>query len=208
MTETSTRRLLFQPCIVATLAAAGALVAAQPGAAHPHIWIDAKATLVFEHGALVGIRSNWTLDPFVSALLKEDFDSDKDGAFDAEEIGALEEATFVGLSEFGFYTHIRIDGTDYSPQSVEEFQPVIEGDVVVYQFFVPLPEPVDPTSQAVDVAFYDDTFYTDLYTEDGWTTLSGDQVAGCVPVHEVDYDSPYYYGVVFPTRIGLRCAEG
>lgn len=208
MNETTVRAKSLRRGMAAGIAAAATLLATGPSKAHPHIWIDARATLVFEQGALIGVEAHWTLDPFVSALLMEDFDADKDGTFDADEAAALEQATFVGLSEFGFYTHIRIEGTDYTPQAVDAFRPSIEGDVVVYEFYVPLPEQTDRTSKSVDVAFYDDTYYVELYTEEGWNSVSGDQVAGCAPVLEVDYDSPYYYGVVFPTRIGLSCVEG
>lgn len=208
MTVTSKLRPLARSPIATALATAGMLAWTSPGSAHPHIWIDAAANLVLEHGALVGVRAQWKLDPFVSALLVEDFDADKDGVFDAEEATALEQATFVGLSEFGFYTHLRIDGVAYSPETVQEFQPTIRDDIVIYSFFVPLPDPADPSRQTVDVAFYDETYYTDLYTEDGWITVSGDQTSGCVPTFRQDTESPFYFGMVFPVRIGLSCAEG
>jgi nickel/cobalt exporter len=41
------------------LAASGSL---GPLAAHPHVWIDAVATFVFEDGALVGLRQHWQFD--------------------------------------------------------------------------------------------------------------------------------------------------
>ncbi len=208
MTVTATLKRFARSAVATALVTGGALLWTSPGATHPHIWIDAAVTLVFEQGALVGVEARWSLDPFVSALLIEDFDADKNGAFDAEEAAALEQATFVGLSEFGFYTHLRIDGLGYSPQTVENFQPTIQDDTVLYSFVVPLPEPADPSRQAVDVAFYDESYYTDLYTEDGWISISGDRTAGCVPTLRQDTDTPIYFGMVFPVRIGLRCAEG
>lgn len=208
MTVTSERRALARAGIASAVAVAGALAMTQPGQAHPHIWIDAAATLVFEHGALVGVETRWTLDPFVSALLIQDFDADSNGVFDSGEATALEQATFVGLSEFGFYTHMRIDGVGYSPETVQQFRPTIQDDTVLYDFYVALPQPVDPARQQVDVAFYDETFYTDLYTEDGWIAVSGDQTAACVPTLRQDIETPIYFGMVFPVRIGLRCAEG
>lgn len=208
MIVAATRKRLTRSSLTAAIAVAGALAWTSPGTTHPHIWIDAAATLVFEHGALVGVDTQWTLDPFVSALLIEDFDENDNGVFDADEAAAIEQLTFVGLSEFGFYTHLRVDGVEASPETVQQFQPTISGDTVLYSFFVPLPEPADPTRQRVDVAFYDETYYTDLYVEDGWIAVRGDETSGCVPTLRLDTDSPYYFGIVFPTRIGLRCAEG
>ena len=208
MNVTSERRGLVRTGIASAIAVAGALAMTQPGQAHPHIWIDSAAKLVFEHGTLVGVEAHWTLDPFVSALLIQDFDVDGNGMFDPEEATALEQATFVGLSEFGFYTHLRIDGVGYSPETVRHFQPTIQEDIVLYEFFVALPEPVDPARQQVDVAFYDETYFTDLYIEPGWIAISGDQTAGCAPTLWQDMETPLYFGMVFPQRIGLRCAEG
>lgn len=208
MSVTATRKSSAPRNIAAALTFAGTLAATGPGTTHPHIWIDAAATLVFEHGALVGVETRWTLDPFVSALLIEDFDADKNGVFEPEEATALEQATFVGLSEFGFYTHLRIDGVASSPETVLDFQPTIRDDTVLYDFYVPLPEPADPSRQTVDIAFYDETYFTDLYYEDASVTVSGDQTGGCSLSLREDHDTPIYYGMVFPMRIGLRCAEG
>ncbi len=208
MSVTAIRNKLHRRLFAAALTFAGALAATGPGTSHPHIWIDAEATLVFEHGALVGVETRWTLDPFVSALLIEDFDTDKNGVFEPEEVSVLEQATFVGLREFGFYTHLRVDGVASSPDTVLDFQPTIRDDTVLYEFYVPLPEPADPSRQRVDIAFYDETYFTDLYYEDASISVSGDQTGGCSLSLREDLDSPIYFGMVFPTRIGLRCAEG
>jgi len=205
---TDTRRNSARNGTAMALAIAGALIAANPAEAHPHIWIDAAATLVFEQGALVGVETQWTLDPFVSALLIEDFDADKNGVFEPDEMSALEQATFVGLSEYGFYTHLRIDGVASSPEAVSDFLPTIRDDIVLFEFYVPLPAPVDPLRQSVDIAFYDDSYYTDLYVEDSTVSLRGDLAAGCAATVRLDEQTPIYYGVVFPTRIGISCAEG
>lgn len=195
------------PALIGAMLAA-TLATIAPASAHPHIWIDAEAVLVIEHGALVGVETRWTLDPFVSALLIEDFDVDKNGAFDDQEASALEQAAFVGLSEYGFYTHLRIDGEMSSPETVLNFRPTIRDDVVLYEFYVSLPAPTDPSHQSVDIAFYDDSYYTDLYYEDASVSLRGDKTTGCVATLHLDEQTPIYYGMVFPTRIGLNCAEG
>ena len=208
MSVTATRKRPAPRHVAAALTFAAALAATGPATTHPHIWIDAAANLVFEHGALVGVEARWTLDPFVSALLIEDFDADKNGVFEPEEATALEQATFVGLSEFGFYTHLRVDGVASSPETVLNFRPTISGDTVLYDFYVPLPEPADPSRQRVDIAFYDETYFTDLYYEESMVSVSGDQTGGCSLSLREDHDTPIYYGMVFPLRIGLRCAEG
>jgi nickel/cobalt transporter (NicO) family protein len=54
------------------IATAGALLAfagrAEPVDAHPHVWIDAVVTFVFEDGQLVGLRHHWKFDEFFGSF--------------------------------------------------------------------------------------------------------------------------------------------
>ena len=192
---------------VAVLAAA-ALAGAQPAAAHPHVWIDARASLVMADGLLQGVAVEWALDVFVSALLIEDFDSDGDGAFDAAETAAIYDQTFSGLAEYGYYTHLTVDGIDIGPSEVRDFSPAIAGDAVVYRFTVPLAVPVDPTRERVELAFYDETYYVDVALVEPGIALVGAEGLGCTLEGREDLETPLYYGLAFPYRTAIACAAG
>ncbi|NNG04216.1 MAG: DUF1007 family protein [Inquilinus sp.] len=192
---------------VAVLAAA-TLAGARPAAAHPHVWIDARASLVMADGLLQGIAVEWTLDAFVSALLIEDFDGDGDGAFSTHEAAALHDQTFSGLSEYGYYTHLTVDGIDIGPAEIRDFAPAIAGDAVVYRFFAPLPIPADPTRKRVEVAFYDETYYVDVALVEPGIALAGAEGLGCTLEGREDLETPLYYGLAFPYRTAIVCAAG
>ena len=53
---------------------------ALPAQAHPHVWIDARGEVLFEDGAIAGLRHHWTFDPYVSAVAIQGLDTDGDGA--------------------------------------------------------------------------------------------------------------------------------
>lgn len=56
------------------------LTPAGPAAAHPHVFIDADAALIFgKSGALEAIRVTWTYDEFYSLMMIEDARLDQDG---------------------------------------------------------------------------------------------------------------------------------
>ena len=36
--------------------------------AHPHVWINAETTVLYENGTFTGLRHRWTFDEFYSAM--------------------------------------------------------------------------------------------------------------------------------------------
>ncbi|RYD93620.1 MAG: DUF1007 family protein, partial [Sphingomonadales bacterium] len=68
----------------AVIAAALAL-SAGVAQAHPHIWIDAKAKIVFnDQGELTGIYNTWTFDEAFSVWQIQGLDTNNDGVTSSE----------------------------------------------------------------------------------------------------------------------------
>jgi nickel/cobalt exporter len=93
---------LFQRLLV-TLGAL--LLFAAPAMAHPHILIDAKATVIFDKdGAVSEIRHDWTFDEAYSAWAIQGLDTNNDGQTSQEELQDLANDNMKGLAEYEFYT--------------------------------------------------------------------------------------------------------
>jgi ABC-type uncharacterized transport system substrate-binding protein len=60
-----------------------------PAAAHPHVWITAVTTFVFEDRQLVGVRHRWTFDEFFGSFVIEEHDLDGDNAWCLRAIEAF-----------------------------------------------------------------------------------------------------------------------
>ncbi|MCZ0962458.1 DUF1007 family protein [Paracoccus benzoatiresistens] len=74
------------------VAAAAFLVGPGTAAAHPHVFIDADADLIFDSsGQLAAVRVIWTYDEFYSLMMMEDFrlDGDGDGTPDPDRLRAF-----------------------------------------------------------------------------------------------------------------------
>jgi ABC-type nickel/cobalt efflux system permease component RcnA/ABC-type uncharacterized transport system substrate-binding protein len=81
------------------------LALAAPAFAHPHIFIDAKATLVFDNaGNFVAIRHQWTFDEAFSAWSIQGMDKNNDGVTSEAELQPLADENMKGLSAYNFYT--------------------------------------------------------------------------------------------------------
>lgn len=80
---------------------------AVPLAAHPHVWVDAKADIVFDqNGQITAIRQAWRFDEAFSSYLMLGLDTNGDGIFSREETAALAEVNVTSLSDFHYFTSV------------------------------------------------------------------------------------------------------
>ena len=80
--------------LAALLVGTLALMAAGSAGAHPHVWVDAKATLIFQKGKITAIRMHWTFDPLFTTLVMSEHDKDKNKTFSPAEVDDLEKNAF------------------------------------------------------------------------------------------------------------------
>ena len=174
--------------------------------AHPHIWIRATATLQFDNGKIVGIQHEWLFDDFFSNALITDFDKNKNKQFDPDEIAELEKNAFVALKEFGYFTHIKVDGKQVAIETTRGFTPAIKDGKVIYRFTAVLPQPVDPRAAQFAAGVYDHSYYVDveLNAQIG-VKLAGAGSETCKFAVVEDKDAPLYFGATFARQIELRC---
>lgn len=186
-----------------------ALALLAPAAAaegHPHIWIRATATLQFENGKITGIHHEWVFDDFFSNALISDFDKNKNKQFDPDEVQELEKNAFVALKEFGFFTHVRVDGKDVTIETTRDFAPSIKDGKVVYRFTAVLPQPVDPRAAKFAAGVYDHSYYVDVEVNPQiGVKLAGGGSEACKFAVVEDKEAPLYLGATFARRIEIRC---
>lgn len=79
--------------------------------AHPHVFVDAKAELLFDtQGRLTGIRHVWTFDPAFSAFAVQGLDKNHDGKLSADELAPLAKTNVTSLNRYSFFTILTVDG--------------------------------------------------------------------------------------------------
>jgi ABC-type nickel/cobalt efflux system permease component RcnA/ABC-type uncharacterized transport system substrate-binding protein len=88
------------------------LGAAGPAHAHPHVWIDAAGEVLFENGAISGMRHHWTFDQYFSAWATQGLDADGDGVLTRTELQPLADENIEGLDYYSYYTFGDPDGLD------------------------------------------------------------------------------------------------
>lgn len=138
---------------------AGLALAPVPAFAHPHIFIDAKATLVFnDAGELTAIRNAWMFDEAFSVWQVQGLDTNNDGTTSSEEMQELADENMVGLAEYGFYTFAG-EGSETLPfASMDDAKFAFENGRSTLSFGV---EPQGPyrIRDALEIAINDPEYY-------------------------------------------------
>ncbi|MGQ0677321.1 MAG: DUF1007 family protein [Rhodospirillales bacterium] len=193
---------------LAGLACAGALSAAMPAHAHPHVWIDNTATFVFQQGRIGAIRLRWMFDEIFSASIIQQFDKNKDGKFDAAELKELEKGAFANLSTYSYFTYVTVDDKPVPTVRVLGFTAGIEKNQLVYEFTVPLDAPVDPLRQGFSFSVYDLEYFVelDMGGREG-ARFEGNAGIACRATVAENPSKRIYSGQVIPLEMRLKCEK-
>ncbi len=191
--------------ILAALAATAFPSVAQ---AHPHVWIETRGAFDFDRNKLVAVDVDWLFDEMFSAQLIEDFDHGKKGKFDAADIAELQQQVLPGYADFGYYTHVRVDGKEQKIARTGNFAASLEKDQVRFRFTAYLPAPVDPIAHKVETGFYDETFFVDLaFTPHDPISFNGIASGVCTDTIVPDPAHKIYFGQVTPEAVKIACKK-
>jgi ABC-type uncharacterized transport system substrate-binding protein len=197
-------RMPVGSCLLALLVGLAAVLPRGAAQAHPHIWIDARATLVVEDGAIVAIRNEWLFDELFAAYVIDAFDEDRDGAFSADEITKLRYEAFDALEEVNWLTTLGVDGQVVEPVRTLDFAATVEGERLRYTFTLGLAEPVPVGPEPLSVTVFDDSFYIAIdWDPDRAVALEGSDL-GCAVDFVRDTTVISLWGVQ-PVAAVLRC---
>ena len=194
--------------LLLALVCACLLLTARPADAHPHIWIDVVASFLFENDKVAALRLQWTFDEFFSSGVVDEFDKNKNGKFDTDEIAPLKDGAFDGVKEGEYFTFIYFGDDRYKFEDVSDFDARIEKNRVVYTFTVRFPEPIDPRTTPVSLSAYDESYFIDLgFAEKDPIRVVGTDRKECSAEIYEDRLNPIYYGMVFPKKAELKCGK-
>ncbi len=178
----------------------------RPSAAHPHIWITAALSFVFEDGKLTALRQAWVFDDFFSASLIQDFDKDKNGVFDAAEQQALAGQAFVALRESDYFTRMRQGVESFPFGDAQNFSATQAKGLVVYGFTLPLATPLDPARGPITAGIYDESFFVDVaFDEADPVRFDGIPSGTCSYAIREDPVDAIYGGLVIPPSATITC---
>ena len=161
-----------------------ALALAAPAVAHPHILIDAEATIVFDaNGNVSGLRHAWSFDTAFSAWMVQGLDTNGDRVTSPEEMQALADENMVGLAEYGFYTYAGEGDALMAFTPAGDQGMVYEDGHVVLSYSVNAVTPM-PVTGRFELAVYDPEYYVAIGVADVSDVTLENAPASCSAVVE------------------------
>jgi ABC-type uncharacterized transport system substrate-binding protein len=197
--------LKFGPWLGFALSAAG-LIASAPAVAHPHVFIDNRVAFNFADKKVISITINWQFDEIFSDELLMQFDADGDETFDKLESDATGEGVLPNLAQFHYFTYVYVDGKLLDVIPPTDFVASAKNRIVFFQMTVPLPQPVDPTKQALALEVNDREYYVAVeLAEKDPVTMHNAKGVKCAASIRDDHENAYFGGFVYPQEIALQC---
>ena len=139
--------------------AAAACLAATPAGAHPHVWVAARATVVFDKdGRITGIRHDWAFDEMYSAFATQGLG--KDGKPPTrEELAPLAKTNVDSLAEFDFFTFAKEGGRKLEFSApIDYWLDADDKSIVSLHFTLPLKQPA-AAHKPFTFQVYDPTYF-------------------------------------------------
>lgn len=152
---------------------------ATPVAAHPHVFVDAKATIVFDgHGDLIAIRHRWTFDQVFSAWQTLGLDTNHDGVTSSEEMAGLAKSMMKDLAQYRYFTLAGGSGRDLPLASMDDGTLNLDDGRVVLTFGLEPQSPFHVTGD-FEVSVWDPEYYTAIRLKDAADVSLSNPPTGC-----------------------------
>lgn len=137
-----------------------------PAQAHPHVWVTAKAEIVYDtEGKATGIRHSWTFDKAYSAYVTQGLDKNGDGRFSPEELQDLAKENTESLVEFDYFTVLKSNGRKQEFAPPRDYRMTYENEAATLAYFLPLKTAIASKTMSLEV--YDPTFFVSFAMAEG-----------------------------------------
>ncbi len=131
---------------------------AAPALAHPHVWVTAKAELVYAaDGKVAAVRHSWTFDQAYSAFVTQGLDKNNDGKLTSDELQELAKVNTESLEDFDYFTHLKTNGAKQAFDLPRDARMEFENGAATLSFQLPLKKPAPNKAVALEV--YDPSFF-------------------------------------------------
>jgi ABC-type uncharacterized transport system substrate-binding protein len=143
------------------LAAGAILLGAAPAQAHPHVWIIARAELLYApDGTITGVRHAWTFDDMFSTYALQGIEAKTKGAYSREELAPLAQTNVESLKEFAYFTFAKADGKKQKFAEPVDYFLEYKNTELTLHFTLPVKTPFKAKELALEV--FDPTFFIDF----------------------------------------------
>ncbi len=157
------------------IAVAGLLAVAMagPALAHPHVFVDARAEIVFDKaGEVTAVRHIWQFDEAFTAFAIQGLDANNDGKLSDAELAPLAKVNVDSLKEYAFFTWLRQGKKTFRFVPPTEYWLEFHGGRLTLFYTLPLKTPVAIHGKATLEVFDPEYFVAFTFPEHKPVTLT------------------------------------
>jgi len=156
----------MKPALLALVSLVALAGLAQPAQAHPHVWITAKAEIVYAaDGYVSGVRHHWTFDAGYSAYLTQGLDKNGDGKLTPDELQEVAKENAESLVDFDYFTVLKVNGAKQAFEPPREYGMTFENGQARLSLLLPVKSP--PNGKTLSLEFYDPSFFVSFSLAEG-----------------------------------------
>jgi ABC-type uncharacterized transport system substrate-binding protein len=165
---------------LAQLFAFAAMVACvTPALAHPHVWVTARAEVVFDAGGdITAIRHIWQFDPDFTSYATLNLDTNHDGKLSEDELKPLADTNIDALKEYDYFTFVYQGTKRIAVAKPTEYWLDFRGGRLTLFYTLPLAKPLKPAGDIMIEVGDPEYFVAISFLKGKEVTLDGD-AKGC-----------------------------
>ena len=134
-----------------------------PAAAHPHVWIDARAELVFDaDGKLISVRHVWRFDELFSGFATQGLATNDKGEVTDEALKPIAKVNVESLKDYDYFTTLRIGGKHVGFKFPVDYWLQVDNGLLTLFYTLPLMEPVKIGKETVTLDVADPYYFVDF----------------------------------------------
>jgi ABC-type uncharacterized transport system substrate-binding protein len=142
------------------LIASTAALACGQAQAHPHVFAEAKMTLILaSNGTVDKIRHHWVFDDLFSSTVIVEFDKNENQRLDPVELKEVQNTIVDSIGDYNYFQTISNNGAQVKMARPPNLTASMDGTTLVIDFDS-APEKILPLHGNVSFGIFDPTFYT------------------------------------------------
>lgn len=173
--------------------------------AHPHVFIIQRLKVAFDEKGMAGIGVRWKFDDMFASMIAEDHDTNKNARLEPDEVQRVKEKAFSHIAEYGYFTHISIDGKSFRVKYIKDFNATLKDGRLIYEFFIPCHVSAVKNVKKIKIATYDPTYYSAIFfAKNNSASFERAETFEVRSAIREDSETSIYYGMVHPWTLFLE----